>query len=498
MSYIGSLDQGTTSSRFIIFDQTGSIVAQHQLEHRQILPQAGWVEHDASEIWQATQTVIAGALAKANISGSDLVAIGITNQRETVVAWDKETGLPLHNAIVWQDTRTQEFLSSLSQDQTQLIRRKTGLTIAPYFSGSKMNWLIRNCPEVQRAISQERALFGTIDSWVAWNLSGGHNGGIHITDVTNASRTLLMDLETLQWAPELLEIFSIPAELLPAINSSSEVYGHTTDTGPFGARVPIAAILGDQQAAMVGQVCFERGDSKTTYGTGNFALLNTGTEIVHSQHGLLTTVCYKFGDEPARYALEGSVAVTGSAIQWLRDQLGVISHASEIEALAESVSDNGGVYFVPAFSGLFAPHWRSDARGAIVGLTRAVTKAHLARATLEAVCFQTRDVIDAMAEETGVTLTQMRVDGGITANSLCMQLQANILGIEIIRPVVNETTALGAAYAAGLAVKFWESTEELKKQWQVFMRWEPELGNPLRQTGYEQWKKALARTLDWA
>ncbi len=498
MRFIGSLDQGTTSTRFIIFDETGSIVAQHQLEHRQILPQAGWVEHDAAEIWSATQEVIQGALAKASITGEDLAAIGITNQRETTLAWDKETGTPLHNAIVWQDTRTQEFLNTLGDEDRAFIRQKTGLTIAPYFSGSKINWLLNNCPEVKAAVAQGRALVGTIDSWLAWNLTGGHNGGIHITDVTNASRTLLMDLETLDWDERLLEILQVPRSILPAIKSSSEIYGTTSATGPVGASVPLAAILGDQQSAMVGQVCFEKGDSKTTYGTGNFALLNTGTDIVRSGHGLLTTVCYKLGDEPARYALEGSVAVTGSAIQWLRDQLGIISHASEIEALAESVSDNGGVYFVPAFSGLFAPHWRSDARGAIVGLTRAATKAHLARAALEAVCYQTRDVIDAMAEETGITLSEMRVDGGITANSLCMQMQANILGISITRPVVSETTALGAAYAAGLAVGYWSSTDQLKKQWQVSKRWEAEKGNSLRTSGYQTWQKALTRTLDWA
>ncbi|MEI6867316.1 MAG: glycerol kinase GlpK [Actinomycetes bacterium] len=498
MRYIGSLDQGTTSTRFIVFDEVGAIVSQHQLEHRQILPRAGWVEHDASEIWHATQEVIRVALERANISGADLAAVGITNQRETTLAWDRESGMPLHNAIVWQDTRTQAFLTDLSPELQSVIRYKTGLTIAPYFSGSKINWLLNNCPEVEQAVNSGRALVGTIDSWLAWKLTGGHNGGLHITDVTNASRTLLMDLATLQWDQELLDIFGIPNSILPAIKSSSEIYGYTDAAGPFGAEVALAGILGDQQSAMVGQLCLEPGDSKTTYGTGNFTLQNTGQQIVRSSHGLLTTVCYKFGDQPARYAIEGSVAVTGSAIQWLRDQLGIISHASEVEALAESVSDNGGVYFVPAFSGLFAPHWRSDARGAIVGLTRAATKAHLARAALEAICYQTRDVLDAMAQETGLQLTQMRVDGGITANSLCMQLQANIMGIDIIRPVISETTALGAAYAAGLAVGYWSGTDELRGQWQVAKRWQAEPAHPLRDVGYQNWQKALTRTLDWA
>ncbi len=497
MRYIGSLDQGTTSTRFIIFDEVGAIVSQHQLEHRQILPRAGWVEHDASEIWHATQEVIRVALERANISGADLAAVGITNQRETTLAWDRESGMPLHNAIVWQDTRTQAFLDGLTPQAHNSIRYKTGLTIAPYFSGSKINWLLTNCPEVEQAVKSGRALVGTMDSWIAWKLTGGHNGGLHITDVTNASRTLLMDLETLQWDEELLAIFGIPISILPTIKSSSEIYGHTDAAGPFGAEVALAGILGDQQSAMVGQLCLEPGDSKTTYGTGNFTLQNTGEQIVRSSHGLLTTVCYKFGDQPARYAIEGSVAVTGSAIQWLRDQLGIISHASEVEALAESVSDNGGVYFVPAFSGLFAPHWRSDARGAIVGLTRAATKAHLARAALEAICYQTRDVLDAMAQETGLQLTQMRVDGGITANSLCMQLQANIMGIDIIRPVISETTALGAAYAAGLAVGYWSGTDELRGQWQIAKRWQAEPDHPLRGAGYQNWQKALTRTLDW-
>jgi glycerol kinase len=498
MAYVGSLDQGTSSTRFMIFDHSGKVVGQHQLEHRQIMPQAGWVEHDAAEIWDKTQEVISGALKQANILGSDLSAIGITNQRETTVAWDVTTGVPLHNAIVWQDTRTAEFLDSLDTSKKAEITAKSGLPVAPYFSGSKMYWLANNSPAVTSAIAAGNARFGTIDSWLLWNLTGGVQGGIFATDVTNASRTLLMNLETLDWDSGLQEIFGITRELLPEIKSSSEVYGLTNPHGPLGAAVPIAGILGDQQAAMVGQVCFDRGESKTTYGTGNFALLNTGTEIVRSKNGLLTTVCYKFGDQPARYALEGSVAVTGSAIQWLRDQLGIITHAADTEILASTVTDTAGVYFVPAFSGLFAPYWRSDARGVIVGLTRAATKAHLARAALEAICYQTRDVMDAMVADSGVPMSEMRVDGGITANSLCMQMQADIMGIEITRPLITETTALGAAYAAGLAVGFWSSTDELKKLWQQSRRWQPTSTESSRALGYLGWKKAIERTLNWA
>ena len=498
MAYIGSLDQGTSSTRFMIFDGEGKVVGQHQLEHRQILPQAGWVEHDAAEIWDRTKEVIAGALKQADILGSDLAAIGITNQRETTVAWDVTTGHPLHNAIVWQDTRTAEYLSTFEAVTASTITYKSGLPVAPYFSGSKMRWLIENSKPVSDAIAKGNARFGTVDSWLLWNLSGGTQGGVHFTDVTNASRTLLMNLETLQWDEELLGFFGIPRSVLPEIKSSSEIYGSTDPHGPFGSSVPIAGILGDQHAAMVGQVCFERGESKTTYGTGNFALLNTGTEIVRSKNGLLSTLCYKFGDQPAMYALEGSVAVTGSAIQWLRDQLGIISSAAETEVLALSVTDTAGVYFVPAFSGLFAPYWRSDARGVIVGLTRAATKAHLARAALEAICYQTRDVMDAMVADSGVPMTEMRVDGGITANSLCMQMQADIMGIDITRPLITETTALGAAYAAGLAVGFWKNTDELKKQWKQSRRWNPTTTAENRNKGYAEWKKAIERTLNWA
>ena len=493
MSFIGALDQGTSSTRFMIFNEEGAVLGQHQLEHKQILPRPGWVEHDAWEIWERTAEVISESLRKSGISGKDLVGIGITNQRETTVIWDKQTGKPLHNAIVWQDTRTQEFLDNFSDSEKALIVRKTGLAIAPYFSGSKLNWLINNVPDVKRAIDSGNALAGTIDSWLLWKLSGG----THKTDVTNASRTLLMDLETLDWDRDLLRLFGIPREILPTICSSSEVFASSLDNGPVGAAVPISGILGDQQAAMVGQVCFEKGDSKTTYGTGNFALLNTGEELVRSKHGLLTTVCFKFGSEPARYALEGSVAVTGSAVQWLRDQLGLIKQASEIESLAAAVKDNGGVYFVPAFSGLFAPYWRSDARGVIVGLTRAANKSHIARATLEAISFQTKEILDAMAQDSGVKLTEMRVDGGITANELCMQIQSDVMQIDVVRPKVIETTALGAAYAAGLSVGYFKDKAQLRTNWQEARRWKPTQNTSIATDGFKYWQKAIERSLNW-
>lgn len=493
MSFIGALDQGTSSTRFMIFNEEGAVLGQHQLEHKQILPRPGWVEHDAWEIWERTVEVISESLRKSGMSGKDLAGIGITNQRETTVIWDKQTGKPLHNAIVWQDTRTQEFLDNFSDSEKALIVRKTGLAIAPYFSGSKLNWLINNVPDVKRAIDSGNALAGTIDSWLLWKLSGG----THKTDVTNASRTLLMDLETLDWDRDLLRLFGIPREILPTICSSSEVFASSLDNGPVGAAVPISGILGDQQAAMVGQVCFEKGDSKTTYGTGNFALLNTGEELVRSKHGLLTTVCFKFGSEPARYALEGSVAVTGSAVQWLRDQLGLIKQASEIESLAAAVKDNGGVYFVPAFSGLFAPYWRSDARGVIVGLTRAANKSHIARATLEAISFQTKEILDAMAQDSGVKLTEMRVDGGITANELCMQIQSDVMQIDVVRPKVIETTALGAAYAAGLSVGYFKDKAQLRTRWQEARRWKPTQNTTISTDGFKNWQKAIERSLNW-
>ena len=487
MTYIGALDQGTSSTRFMIFDADARVIASHQLEHKQIFPNPGWVEHDGTEIWTRTQEVIAGALDKAGLKAGNLSAIGITNQRETTIAWDVKTGKPLHNALVWQDTRTAEFMDNLSEAHKELIIRRTGLAIAPYFSASKMKWLIDNVPAVAEAVKAGTARIGTIDSWILWNLSGG----TFATDVTNASRTALMNLETLDWDPELLALFAIPRSVLADIKPTSHVYAKTSDG------VAIAALVGDQQGAMIGQTCFDVGDSKTTYGTGNFALLNTGTTIVRSQHGLLTTVCYKFGDSPAVYALEGSVAVTGSAIQWLRDQLGVIKSSSEIEALASSVEDNGGVYFVPAFSGLFAPHWRSDARGVIVGLSRASTKAHLARAALEAIAYQTRDVLDAMSADSKVALTSMRVDGGATANNLLMQIQSDVMGIEIIRPEIIETTALGAAYAAGIAVGVWKSPDDVRNKWRENHRWSSTLDPNLRAEKYAQWTKAVQRTLNW-
>ena len=494
MSYIGAIDQGTTSTRFMIFDETGSVVAAAQLEHTQFLPQAGWVEHDPLEILRATDAVIKEALQAAGLVGADLDAIGITNQRETTVAWNASTGVPLGKAIVWQDTRSQGILQEIPPEVAARITFKTGLPLAPYFSASKMSWMLRNSATVQSAAEQQELKFGTIDSWLVWNLS---EGNIHITDVSNASRTLLMDLESLEWDEELLSIFGVPKRSLASIKSSSEIYGYTSLTGVFGARIPIAGIVGDQHAALLGQLCFEKGESKTTYGTGNFALLNTGTQIVRSTKGLLTTLAFKLGEEPASYALEGSVAVTGSAVQWLRDQLGIIEKSSDIEVLAESVPDNGGVYFVPAFSGLFAPYWRGDARGVIVGLTRAATKAHIARATLEAICYQTHDVIRAMEEETGLRIRVLKVDGGITQNQLCMQMQADILQTEVSRPVVAETTALGAAYAAGLAVGIWKNRSELLTQWRESHRWSPVLSASAAADGLVSWNKAIERTFNW-
>ena len=493
MAYIASLDQGTSSTRCMIFDSLGAVVALTQKEHRQFTPNPGWVEHDAGEIWLNTKEVIGKAIASGDISPTEIRAIGITNQRETIVAWDCETGAALYNAIVWQDTRTADFLNELSSEVKAELIHRTGLAIAPYFSASKINWLLNNVDSVKQAREAGKLRVGTIDSWLLWNLTGG----THITDVTNASRTMLMNLQTLDWDAELLEIFGIPLEILPEIRSSSEIYGVSKSGGPFGAEIPIAGILGDQHAAMVGQACFEKGSSKTTYGTRNFALLNTGREIVRSKHGLLTTVCFKFGDQPAHYALEGSVAVTGSAIQWLRDELQIINSASEMDSLAGSVSDTAGVYFVPAFSGLFAPYWRSDARGVIVGLTRSVTSAHLARATLEAICFQTLEIMEAMAADSGVALTQMRVDGGVTASELCMQLQADVMGIEIVRPLITETTALGAAYAAGLAIGFWKSIDEVKANWRESKRWKPRSTVEERASGAARWKAAVQRTLNW-
>ncbi|MBB6394250.1 glycerol kinase [Actinomadura coerulea] len=498
--FVGALDQGTTSTRFMIFDHGGNEIARHQLEHEQILPRAGWVEHDPTEIWERTRSVIQSALNKANLSHGDLAAFGITNQRETTVVWNRRTGRPYYNAIVWQDTRTDRIAAALERDgKGDLIRRKAGLPPATYFSGGKIQWILENVDGVREAAEKGDAVFGTTDSWVLWNLTGGTDGGVHVTDPTNASRTMLMDLETLSWDDELLALFGIPRSMLPEIKPSSapDAYGTTRANGPLGGEVPLTAALGDQQAATVGQVCFSPGEAKNTYGTGNFLLLNTGEELVRSKNGLLTTVCYQFGSEKPVYALEGSIAVTGSAVQWLRDQLGIISGAAQSEALARQVDDNGGVYFVPAFSGLFAPYWRSDARGAIVGLSRYNTNAHLARATLESICYQSRDVVEAMREDSGVSLDVLKVDGGVTANELCMQLQADILGVPVSRPVVAETTALGAAYAAGLAVGFWNNTDELRQNWNEDKRWQPTWNDDQRHQGYAGWKKAVERTLDW-
>jgi glycerol kinase len=498
--FVGAVDQGTTSTRFMIFDHGGNEVARHQLEHEQILPQAGWVEHNPAEIWDRTQTVISTAMQKANLRASDLAALGITNQRETAVVWDRNTGRPYYNAIVWQDTRTDRIASALDRDgRGDVIRRKAGLPPATYFSAGKIQWILENVDGVREAAERGDAIFGNTDAWLIWNMTGGVDGGHHITDVTNASRTMLMNLETLDWDDELLGFFNIPRSMLPEIRPSSDpnTYGVVRWPGTLGGEVALTGDLGDQQAAMCGQVCFAPGEAKNTYGTGNFMLLNTGTELVRSENGLLTTVCYKFGDAAPVYALEGSIAVTGSAVQWLRDQLHIINSAAESESLAQRVPDNGGVYFVPAFSGLFAPYWRSDARGAIVGLSRFNTDAHIARATLESICYQSRDVVDAMAQDSGVALDVLKVDGGITANNLCMQIQADIVGVPVSRPVVAETTALGAAYAAGLAVGFWKSTDELRDNWNESQRWQPTWSNEQREEGYARWKKAVQRTLDW-
>jgi glycerol kinase len=492
--FVASIDQGTTSTRCMIFDQSGSEVGRHQLEHEQILPKAGWVEHNPIEIWERTTSVVASALNATNLGEKDIAALGITNQRETTVVWNRKTGRPYYNAIVWQDTRTDKIASALDRDgRGDVIRRKAGLPPATYFSGGKLQWILENVDGVRDAAENGDALFGTTDSWVVWNLTGGPRGGVHVTDVTNASRTMLMNLETLDWDDELLSLFSIPRAMLPEIkpSSSPEPYG-TTD-----ADVVITGILGDQQAAMMGQVCLAGGEAKNTYGTGNFLLLNTGENIVRSSNGLLTTVCYQLGDARPVYALEGSIAVTGSAVQWLRDQLGIISGAAQSESLARQVDDNGGVYFVPAFSGLFAPYWRSDARGAIVGLSRYNTNAHLARATLEAICYQSRDVADAMEADSGVQFEVLKVDGGITANDLCMQIQADVLGVDVVRPVVAETTALGAAYAAGLAVGFWSDPDDLRANWQEDKRWSPNWSEDQREFAYAGWRKAVERTLDW-
>ena len=494
-TYIGAIDSGTTSTRFMLFDQQGTVIAYDQREHQQIFPQSGWVEHDGLEIWERTRQVIGATLAKAQLSARDIAAVGITNQRETTLLWDRATGVPVHNAIVWQDTRTDRICHQLTeQGHAELFYHKTGLPLATYFSGPKIRWLLEHVPGLRARAERGELLFGNIDSWLIWNLTGAH-----VTDPTNASRTMLMNLETLDWDAELLAILDIPRSLLPEIRPSSDpnFYGKTLTAGPFQGEIPVCGDLGDQQAATVGQTCFHPGEAKNTYGTGCFMILNTGTEIVRSRNGLLTTVCYQLGDQPPVYALEGSIAMAGATVQWLRDNLQLISHASETEALAQSVADSGGCYLVPAFSGLFAPYWRSDARGVLVGLTRYINRAHIVRAALESICYQTREVLEAMNADSGVPLQALKVDGGATANNFLMQLQADIVGVEVIRPKVAETTSLGAAYAAGLAVGFWPDLDALRQNWQVDRKWQPQLGEAARAAGFHGWQKAVQRTLNW-
>ena len=489
--YSAAVDQGTTSTRFMVFDHNGAVVSIHQMEHEQIYPQAGWVEHDPMEIWARTQDVIKGAMSKANIKAADLAAIGITNQRETSVVWDKKTGKPVHNAIVWQDTRTKDICDTLAKDGGQdRFRAKVGLPLATYFSGPKIKWILDNVPGVREKAEKGEVLFGNIDTWVIWNLTGGPNGGAHVTDVSNASRTMLMNLETLDWDPDMLKIMGIPRAMLPAVKPSSAVYGEI-------GGVPVAGDLGDQQAALFGQTCFSPGEAKNTYGTGCFMLLNTGTKPVQSKNGLLTTLGYKIGDQSAVYCLEGSIAITGALVQWLRDNLRMFDFSKHVEDYAHAVPDSGGIYIVPAFSGLFAPYWKSNARGAIVGLTRFVNKGHIARAALEATAYQTREVLDAMNADSGVALTALKVDGGMVYNNLLMQFQADILGVPVIRPVVAETTALGAAYAAGLAVGYWKAVEDLRANWGKDKEWDPKMDADTRANLYKGWKKAVTRTFDW-
>ncbi|MBD7999959.1 glycerol kinase GlpK [Oerskovia gallyi] len=495
--YVLAIDQGTTSSRAIVFNHSGEIVSSGQLEHEQIFPRAGWVEHNPEQIWNNVREAVGLALTRANVTYTDIAAVGITNQRETAVVWNRRTGKPVYNAIVWQDTRTQKIVDELGGDAgPEKYKAIVGLPLATYFSGPKVKWILDNVEGAREAADAGDLVFGNTDTWVLWNMTGGVDGGVHVTDVTNASRTMLMDLDTLSWREDIAADMGIPLSMLPEIKSSSEVYGNGRPGGLLPG-VPIAGILGDQQAATFGQACFEVGQAKNTYGTGNFMLLNTGTEKVASKNGLLTTVCYKIGDQPARYALEGSIAVTGSLIQWLRDNLGMFSDAPDVEWLARKVDDNGGAYFVPAFSGLFAPHWRSDARGALVGLTRYVNKNHIARAALEAVAFQTREVLDAMNADSGVDLTELRVDGGMVQNELLMQFQADQLGVDVVRPKVAETTALGAAYAAGIAVGFWQGEQDVIANWAEDKRWTPSMDEDERERLYRNWKKAVSKTLDW-
>jgi len=493
--YAAAVDQGTTSTRFMIFDHSGKVVGVFQKEHEQIFPKPGWVEHNPMEIWERTQEVIKGGLKKSGVSPKDIAAVGVTNQRETTVVWEKATGKPVYNAIVWQDTRTDKICDELAKDGGQdRFRSKVGLPLATYFSGPKIKWILDNVPGIREKAEKGEVLFGNIDSWVIWNLTGGTKGGVHVTDVTNASRTMLMNLETLQWDDEILKLMSVPKAMLPKIMASSEVYGKAV--GDLDG-IPVAGDLGDQQAALFGQACYTAGEAKNTYGTGCFMLLNTGEKPVQSKNGLLTTLGYKIGSQKAVYALEGSIAITGALVQWLRDNLKFFEESPQIEALASSVEDSGGIYFVPAFSGLFAPYWKSDARGALVGLTRYVTKAHIARAALEATAYQTREVLDAMNKDSGVALTALKVDGGMVFNELLMQFQSDVLGVPVIRPVVAETTALGAAYAAGLAVGFWKDFSELRANWGKDKEWKPKMEATLREKIYKGWKKAVERTFGW-
>ncbi len=498
--YIGALDLGTTSNRFIVFDRRGRIVGSYQKEHEQIFPKPGWVEHDPMEIWHNTGDVIRGALARTGLTGNDIRAIGITNQRETTLIWDRQTGRPYMNAIVWQDTRTDEMCRKLAEDGGQnRFRDKTGLPLSTYFAGPKLRWILDNAEDARKGAEKGEALFGTVESWIIWWLTGGPDNGSHVTDVSNASRTMLMNIETLCWDEQILKDLNIPEQVLPRIVPSidSETWGTTRKDGPFGAEIPVCGALGDQQAALVGQACFDVGDAKNTYGTGCFLLLNTGTEAVHSSHGMLTTLAYQIRGEKPVYCLEGSIAVAGALVQWLRDNLAFIEHAAEIEPLAKSVADNGGAYIVPAFSGLFAPYWRSDARGVIVGLTRYIKRGHIARAVLEAVAYQTLDVAEAMEKDSGVKMSSLRVDGGMVVNELLMQFQADILGIPVVRPKITETTALGAASAAALASGFAGGIEELKDNWKLDKTWKPQMSEEERQKDIKSWKKAVDRTLNW-
>jgi len=495
-AYVGAIDQGTTSTRFIVFDRAGRIVSTAQREHQQIYPQPGWVEHDPEEIWRCTQQVIAEAMRAGNLGAGDLAAIGITNQRETTIMWHRRTGVPIYNAIVWQDTRVADAVAELARDGgADRFRGKTGLPLATYFSALKIRWILENVSEAREKVAAGELLFGTVDTFLLWQLTGGAADGIHVTDVTNASRTQLMNLETLAWDPEILAVCGIPEAILPRIASSSELFGAAQL--PAIQDVPITGILGDQQAALVGQTCFEPGEAKNTYGTGSFLLMNTGERPVASKFGLLTTVAYKFGEQAARYALEGSIAITGALVQWLRDNLGIIQQSADIEALAASVPDNGGVYFVPAFSGLYAPYWKTSARGVIAGLTRHSNKSHIARAALEATAFQTREVLEAMEKDSHIPLAVLRTDGGMVENNLLMQFQADILNIPVVRPAVKETTAQGAAYAAGLATGFYRDLRDLRANWAVDRTWEPRMDEKTREALFNSWKKAVARSFDW-